>query len=270
MSIQIKYAYLKQQTWMYRRTYPKDVNDILGTSALKQSLKTSDPGKARKRVRELDAKFEEIVEGARGLCCKKASPAPKTFDVVPVRFQGKAVFVGRELLGSLARTYLNKRSNELAWGGFKSIRYSVGLLASKYGDRAVGSLTREDAKEFIEQTEQLSNVIGKSDRSRGLSLDQLVAFSNSEGGKITVRTHKRIFRQANHFLDWCVYEGKLDENPFHKVLLDRKTRQAPYGVPTDADVLTLLGEQRGYPEAVLALRGALWGSCGAAGRRSGG
>jgi hypothetical protein len=46
--------------------------------------------------------------------------------------------------------------------------------------------------EFLELTAQLSNRIGKSDRSRGLTLDQLVAFSNSEGGKITVRTHKRM------------------------------------------------------------------------------
>lgn len=243
MSIQIKYAYLKQQTWMYRRSYPKDVKAILGSSALKQSLKTSDPSEARKRVRALDAKFEEIVDKARGLSRGDATSATPTFDVVPVRFNGKAVFVGTELLGQLAKSYLNKRSNELAWGGFKSIRYSVGLLASKFGDRAIGSLTREDAKAFAELTQQLSNRIGKSERSRGLSLDQLVAFSRTEGGRITVRTHKRIFRQTNHFLDWCVYEGKLDENPFHKVLLDRKTRQAPYGVPTDAEVRTLLREQ---------------------------
>jgi hypothetical protein len=58
----------------------------------------------------------------------------------------------------LAKPYLNLRSNELRWGGFKSIRYSVGLFASKWGDRAVGSLTREDGKEFLSDIAQLSAV----------------------------------------------------------------------------------------------------------------
>jgi hypothetical protein len=42
MSAQIKYAYLKDQTWLYRRNYPVDVALVLGSAALKQSLKTSD------------------------------------------------------------------------------------------------------------------------------------------------------------------------------------------------------------------------------------
>ena len=40
MSAQIRYAYLKGQTWLYRRNYPKDVAALLGQKALKQSLKT--------------------------------------------------------------------------------------------------------------------------------------------------------------------------------------------------------------------------------------
>ena len=41
MSPQIKYAYKTHNTWIYRRTYPKALQPILGT-ALKQSLKTAD------------------------------------------------------------------------------------------------------------------------------------------------------------------------------------------------------------------------------------
>ena len=41
MSIQIKYAYRRHNTWTYRRTYPQHLRDLLGPS-LKQSLKTSD------------------------------------------------------------------------------------------------------------------------------------------------------------------------------------------------------------------------------------
>lgn len=239
MTIRIKYAYLKQQTWLYRRCYPKDLQALLGSQALKQSLKTGDVSVARKRARELDAKFEEIVEAAKAGRIKSVEHPP-TVQVSPVHFANRSVFLGQEKLERLARPYLAKRSNELRWGGFKSIRYSVGLLVSKYGDRSIGSLGREDGKEFLSLIADLSPVIGKSDKSRGLGLDALVAFSRQDGRRITARTQKRIFRQVNHFLDWCVYEGQLDRNPFHTVLLDRKVRQAPYAVPTDKEVLRLL------------------------------
>ena len=42
MSIRIKYAYQTGQVWMYRRNYPQDVRQLLGTQALKQSLKTAE------------------------------------------------------------------------------------------------------------------------------------------------------------------------------------------------------------------------------------
>jgi hypothetical protein len=53
MSPQIKYAYKRHNTWIYRRTYPKALQPILG-SALKQSLKTSDATQAKLRVAELN------------------------------------------------------------------------------------------------------------------------------------------------------------------------------------------------------------------------
>jgi integrase len=71
-------------------------------------------------------------------------------------------------------------------------------------------------------------------------LDALVAFSRGRKDHITVSTQKRIFRQTNHFLDWCVYEGQLESNPFHTVQLEGKVRPASYAVPTDEEVLQLL------------------------------
>jgi hypothetical protein len=104
-------------------------------------------------------------------------------------------------LGTLATRYLNKRSNELRPGGYRSVRYSVGLFASKFGDRPVTSMTREDGRLFLTLIAQLATVIGKSETTRRCSLDRLVAFS--QGRKtITVRTQKRIWSQVNHFLDW--------------------------------------------------------------------
>ena len=61
----IKYAYLKEHTWIYRRNYPKDVRVILGIQAMKQSLKTSDPKVARTRANEVNTKYAETVERAR-------------------------------------------------------------------------------------------------------------------------------------------------------------------------------------------------------------
>ena len=45
MSPQIKYAYKTHNTWIFRRTYPKHLQPLLG-SALKQSLKTGDAREA--------------------------------------------------------------------------------------------------------------------------------------------------------------------------------------------------------------------------------
>ena len=49
MSTQINYAYKRHNTWVYRRTYPKHLQHVLGSS-LKQSLKTSDAKQAKARV----------------------------------------------------------------------------------------------------------------------------------------------------------------------------------------------------------------------------
>ena len=61
----IKYATLKQLTWIYRRHYPKDGRAILGREALKQSLKTGDIKVARERVAEINVRFDETVRRIR-------------------------------------------------------------------------------------------------------------------------------------------------------------------------------------------------------------
>ena len=48
MSPQIKYAYKSHNTWVYRRTYPKHLQVLLG-SALKQSLKTGNAKEAKRK-----------------------------------------------------------------------------------------------------------------------------------------------------------------------------------------------------------------------------
>jgi integrase len=146
----------------------------------------------------------------------------------------------KAIVGTSGREYLDRRSNELRPSGFKIVRYSVELFLSKYGRLDVAELTRTEGREFLELISQLSPVIGKSDRTRGLTLTQVVQFSAQGSAWITARTQRRIWSHVNHFLDWLVYEGQLEANPFRSVRFEPKVRPAPYAVPTNDEVLQLL------------------------------
>ncbi len=76
MSARILYAYLKGQTWLYRRNYPKEVAALLGQQALKQSLKTSDAKVAHQRAAEVNVRYEETVEQVLSGAQSLPSPSP--------------------------------------------------------------------------------------------------------------------------------------------------------------------------------------------------
>jgi integrase len=261
MPIKIKYAYLKDQTWLYRRHFPKDVALVLGTPALKRSLKTGDPKIAAGRAAELSLEIERQIEsvrsgvavaldegtawekdGRRTLDALRATLGADVIEARPGAFRQPNHSVTIPTVGELSRRYLRKRAGELRPGGYKSVRYSVGLFSSKFGDRPITAATREDGRWFTSALPGLSTVSGKSWRTRGLGLDALLAFSAGRPDKLAVRTQKRIWSQVNHFLDWTVYEGHRETNPFRTVLLDRKVRPAPYAVLTDDEVTLLLAE----------------------------
>ncbi len=143
-------------------------------------------------------------------------------------------------VGELAKVYLRKRAEELRPGGYKSVRYSVGLFVSKYASVPVSQLGRGEGRAFLETIPLLSKVIGKSEATRRMGLDELVVFSRGRHDCITVRTQKRIWSQVKHFLDWAVYEGEIDQNPSRTVRFERKVRPSPYAVLTDAEVARLL------------------------------
>ncbi|WP_340264004.1 DUF6538 domain-containing protein [Sulfitobacter pontiacus] len=271
MSAQIKYAYLKGHTWLYRRHYPKDVALVLGHPVLKQSLKTGDPTAARARAAELNAQFEKTVSQARSVT-ECIGVAPESAAEMLPWAQSSANAIGHlraalEASGSVkfeakmrrpvpsvrevGRTYLDLRSNQLRPSGFKSVRYSVGLFLSKYGRLPVTDLNRDVGREFLGLVAQLSPIIGKSETTRGLTLTQLVLFSNQANVTITPRTQRRIWSQVNHFIDWLVYEGHLEVNPFLSVRFEPKVRQQPYAVPTDEEVRRLLGHNDPVLQPVL-------------------
>ena len=90
---------------------------------------------------------------------------------------------------------------------------------------------------------QLSPHVRKSEKTRGLSLEQLVARSVDLGDRITPQTQKRILSQVSHFLDWAVYEGQLADMPFKSIRLDQKIKVASYSPPTNEEVGQLLGAE---------------------------
>ena len=255
MSAQIRYAYRKGHTWLFRRNYPKDVALVLGSAAMKQSLKTGSASTARQRAAEVNAKFEVLVARVRESAEEVLSDvtawskAPETAldhlratlepsEAVPYQ---RPTATKKTLIGDLGRVYLCRRSRELRPGGFKSVRYSVELFLSKYGDRSVCSLSRAEGRAFLGLVSQLSPVLGRSRATQGLTLDQSVRVSSYGAPRITARTQKRIWSQVNHFLDWVVYEGQLESNPFRTVHFEQKVRPKPYAVPTDHEVIRLLG-----------------------------
>tara|TARA_R110000787_G_scaffold286410_1_gene404693 strand:+ start:1340 stop:2626 length:1287 start_codon:yes stop_codon:yes gene_type:complete len=257
-SAKIRYAYLKGQTWLYRRNYPKEVAALLGQQALKQSLKTSDAKVARQRATEVNTRYENTVEQA--LSGAQSLPKVAVGNVddwstpsevalarlratlrhsEPVRYQVKA----QSLLTveQAAQQYLVLRQKELRPSGFKSVRYSVDLFRSMYGGQKLVELAREEGRGFLSLIAQLSPNVGKSERTRGLSLAEAVDWSKSGAVRITGRTQRRIWSQVNHWLDWCVYEGELQANPFTSVRFEAKVRYQPYAVPSDKEARQLLG-----------------------------
>jgi integrase len=128
--------------------------------------------------------------------------------------------------------------DELQPGGFKSVRFSVGLFVSVYGGRAIGSLSRDDALAFTRKVAQLGRHVGKSYRTKGYGLERLVAVS--EGATISPQTQRRIVTQVGHFLDWAVYEGQVTDNPFKTVRVEAKGKVNRYEALTDEEVKKLL------------------------------
>ena len=107
--MRIPYAYLKQQTWLYRRNYPRDLQPMLG-QALKQSLKTGDTKTAKQRAAEVNATFEEVVAKAReGIVVER----PEPIKVAAPVFAPSNPIIGRKTVKDLAGVYLRRRSGEL-------------------------------------------------------------------------------------------------------------------------------------------------------------
>jgi len=257
MSPQIKYAYKTHNTWVYRRTYPKALQPLLGT-ALKQSLKTGDATQAKLRVAELNTTFATIIKEAQA----HALTIPHTD--TPTATQGPRLAVGRpryqrarllgeRLVADLATEYLAEVSQRLRPGSYKSVRFALELLTSHLGRHPVGDLSLTHGKEVLGYITQLSPNVRKYRDGKDAGLVELASLSvASEGITLVPQTQARILKQMSQFLDWCVGEGELGANSWEALKVKDRPEVNPHGVLTDAQVSVLLGaEDRVLHSAVL-------------------
>ena len=243
MSIQIKYAYKRHNTWTYRRTYPQHLRDILGSS-LKQSLKTSDAKTARKRVEELNTKFTDIVQEAETHAAQNDTPSESRQIGVAVPQYHRARLLGQRPVAELAARYLTEASERLRPGSYKSVRFALELLVSHAGEAQARDLSQALGREVLGYISQLSPNVRKYTAARGASLADLAALSEeSEATTLKPQTQARIWGQLQHFLDWCVQSGELEANPWEGLTVKAKPEVSPHGVLTDAQVVLLLSRQ---------------------------
>ena len=246
MSPQIKYAYKTHNTWIYRRTYPKALQPILGT-ALKQSLKTGDATQAKTRVAELNQTFTTIIKEAQAHALATPHTAPATATQGPrlavgrPRYQ-RARLVGERLVADLAQAYLAETAERLRPGSYKSVRFALSLLTSHLGKHPVGDLSLSHGKEVLGYINQLSPNVRKYREGKEAGLSELAAISRAqEGITLTPQTQARILKQMSQFLDWCVGEGELEANPWEALKVKDRPEVHPHEVLTDKQVSVLLG-----------------------------
>ena len=245
MSIRIKYAYKKHNTWIYRRVYPKPLQPLLG-NALKQSLKTGDATQAKTRVAELNTTFTTIIKEAQAHALATPHTAPATATQGPrlavgrPRYQ-RARLLGERLVADLAQAYLAEVSQRLRPGSYKSVRFALSLLTSHLGKHAVGDLSLSHGKEVLGYITQLSPNVRKYREGKDAGLADLATLSvASEGITLAPQTQARILKQMSQFLDWCVGEGELGANPWEALKVKDRPEVHPHGMLSDDQVSILL------------------------------
>ena len=247
MSTQIKYAYKRHNTWVYRRTYPQHLQPLLGSS-LKQSLKTADAKTAKARVAELNQTFTNIVKEAEQHVSANTGkdPANSTDNSVRVpvarpRYH-HARLVGERLVKDLAAEYLTYQSGRLRPGSYKAIRFATELLVSHLGTTSLGDITQAQGREVLSLITQLSPNVRKYSKGQIASLTRLAKLSAElePGHTLAPQTQTRIWKHMLQVFDWCVEQGELSTNPWEHLTIREKPDVYPHKVLTDEQVVTLL------------------------------
>ena len=252
MSTQIKYAYKRHNTWVYRRTYPKHLQHLLGSS-LKQSLKTADAKTAKARVAELNQTYQSIIKEAEqhvsahtdqttadipNTCGASSDPGPR---IERPRYQPLRL-MGDRCVAELAQSYLFYQSDRLRPGSYKAVRFATELLVSHLGTTKLGDITQAQGREVLSLIAQLSPNVRKHSQAKGASLTQLAKLSAElePGHTLAPQTQGRIWKHMLQVFDWCVEQGELSTNPWEHLTTREKPEVYPHKVLTDEQVATLL------------------------------
>ena len=247
MSTQIKYAYKRHNTWVYRRTYPQHLQHLLGSS-LKQSLKTADAKTAKARVAELNQTFTKIIKEAEQHVSADTGKDPVNSTDNSVRVPvarpryHHARLAGERLVKDLAAAYLTYQSERLRPGSYKAIRFATELLVSHLGTAKAGDITQAQGREVLTLITQLSPNVRKHSQAKGTSLTQLAELSAElePGQTLAPQTQARVWKHMLQVLDWCVEQGELSTNPWDHLTIREKPEVYPHKVLTDDQVVTLL------------------------------
>ena len=240
MSTQIKYAYRRHNTWIYRRTYPQHLQQVLGSS-LKRSLHTADAKLATKRVGELNTTFEAIVQEAEAQPSNPGHSSALVQIAVAVPRYQRARLLGEEKVQGAAAGYLAEASNRLRPGSYKSVRFALELLTSHLGERKLGDLNDALGKEVLGYVARLSPNVRKYRQAQGASLAELATLSEEyEDLTLTAQTQRRIWGQMQQFLDWCLQSGSLASNPWDGLQVKERPEVRSHRVLSDQQVSLLL------------------------------
>ena len=252
MSTQIKYAYKRHNTWVYRRTYPQHLQPLLGSS-LKQSLKTADAKTAKARVAELNQTFTNIVKEADAhvsaytgqtgaiipnACGAAADPRP---GIERPRYQPIRL-LGDRRIAEVATEYLTYQSERLRPGSYKAVRFATELLVSHLGTTKLGDITHAQGREVLSLITQLSPNVRKYSKGQSASLTHLASLSAKlePGYTLAPQTQARIWKHMLQVLDWSVEQGELSTNPWEHLTIRENPEVYPHKVLTDEQVVTLL------------------------------
>jgi integrase len=240
MSSRIKYAYLRHNTWIYRRTYPKHLQCALG-SALKRSLRTPDARTAQARVHDLNLTYDKIVKNADRQHKDHSAEAISDPINVSLPCYQRIILTGDREVSELAEIYLAKASQRLRPGSYKSVRFAMDLLTSHLGSQKIGDLSLAQGREVLDLIGQLSPNIRKYAQARQQPLAQLAKLSKIlEYTTLTPQTQKRIWEQMSVFLDWCVEQEQSEANPWSCLKVSEPPEPVPYQGLTDGQVGILL------------------------------
>ena len=251
MTTRVKYAHKRHNTWVYRRTYPKHLQPLLGSS-LKQSLKTADAKTAKARVAELNQTYQSTVKGAEQHVSAHTDAAHPELSnttpqealrlpVIPPRYR-RVALLGDRRVAELAKSYLSYQSDRLRPGSYKAVRFAIALLVSHLKKAKVGDIAQQEDRNTLSLISQLSPNVHKYREGQKAGLSELAKLSKQvEPDRILApQTQARLWKHMLQFLDWCVEQGELSTNPWEHLTIREKPEVYPHKVLTDEQVATLL------------------------------